>query len=119
MYAGFMTATAAITPSAKEANSFSGIFFIGAFVPFYFIYMIATDPGNKVVETLTYFPLTSPVVSLIRNTVGNFGPFEGWIALAVMVAFMMMSVWIAVRAFKLGALEFSQTIKISQLFKKS
>ncbi|UTX51230.1 ABC transporter permease [Candidatus Saccharibacteria bacterium TM7i] len=119
MYAGFMTATAAIAPSAKEANSFSGVFFIGAFIPFYFIYMIATDPENKIVSFLTYFPLTSPVVSLIRNTVGNFNGLEGWIALAVMFAFMLVSIWVAVRAFKLGALEFSQTIKLSSLFKKS
>lgn len=118
MYAGFMTATAAIAPSAKEANSFSGVFFIGAFIPFYFIYMIATDPENPIVNFLSYFPLTSPVVSLIRNTVGNFNGGEAWLVLAVMVAFMLLSIWIAIRAFKLGALEFSQTLKLSSLFKK-
>lgn len=118
MYAGFMTATAAIAPSAKEANSFSGVFFIGAFIPFYFIYMIATNPENPIVTFLTYFPLTSPVVALVRNTVGNFAPGEAWLALAVMVAFMLISIWIAVRAFKLGALEFSQALKLSSLFKK-
>ena len=118
MYAGFMTATAAIAPSAKEANSFSGVFFIGAFIPFYFIYMIATDPENPIVTFLSYFPLTSPVVSLIRNTVGNFNGAEAWLILAVMVSFMLLSIWIAIRAFKLGALEFSQTLKLSTLFKK-
>ncbi len=118
MYAGFMTTTAAIAPSTKEANSFSGVFFIGAFVPFYFISMIATDPENPIVTFLTYFPLTSPVVSLIRNAVGNFNGAEAWLALLVMFGFMLLSIWIAIRAFKLGALEFSQTIKLSSLFKK-
>ncbi len=118
MYAGFMTATAAAAPSTKEANSFSSVFFIGAFVPFYFITLIATDPENPIVRFLTFFPLTSPVVTLIRNTVGNLSPVEAWLALAVMTLFMVLSIWIAVRAFKLGALEFSQTIKISKLFKR-
>jgi len=118
MYAGFMTATAAAAPSTKEANSFSAVFFIGAFVPFYFVMMIATDPENPIVTFLTYFPLTSPVVTLIRNTVGNLGVAESWLALIVMTFFMMLSIWIAVRAFKLGALEFSQTIKLSNLFKR-
>lgn len=117
MYAGFMTATAAAAPSTKEANSFSAVFFIGAFIPFYFVVMIATDPENPIVRFLTYFPLTSPVVTLIRNTVGNMSTAESWLALIVMTAFMMLSIWIAVRAFKLGALEFSQTIKLSKLFK--
>ena len=118
MYAGFMTATAAATPSAKEANSFSSIFFIGAFLPFYFVAMIVTDPENPIVNFITYFPLTSPVVSLIRNTVDNLGTAQSFLALAVMTAFMVISIWIAIRAFKLGALEFNSSIKLSKLFKR-
>ncbi len=118
MYAGFMTATAAAAPSTKEANSFSSIFFIGAFIPFYFVAAIVTDPENPIVRFITYFPITSPVVNLIRNTVDNLGPVQSWVSLAVMTAFMLLSIFIAVRAFKLGALEFSQTIKLSKLFKR-
>jgi ABC-2 type transport system permease protein len=119
MYAGFMTATAAATPSAKEANSFSGVFFIGAFIPFYFVAMITTDPENPIVNFLTYFPLTSPVVNLIRNTVDNLGTAQSWLALAAMTVFMILSLWVAIRAFKLGALEFNQRIQLSKLFKRS
>ena len=119
MFAGFMTATAAAAPSSKEANSFSAVFYIGAFIPFYFITMIVTNPSSPVVSFLTFFPLTSPVVTLIRNTIGNMGTLESFTALAVMFVFMLVSIWVAVRAFKLGALEFSQTIKLSNLFKRS
>lgn len=119
MFAGFMTATAAAAPSSKEANSFSSVFFIGAFIPFYFVMMLVTNPENPVVRFLTFFPLTSPVVTLIRNTVGNLGTAEAWLALATMTVFMILSIWVAVRAFKLGALEFSQTIQLSKLFKKN
>lgn len=118
MFAGFMTATAAAAPSTKEANSFSAVFYLGAFIPFYFVTMIVTDPENPIVTFLTYFPLTSPVVTLLRNTVDNLGVAQSWLALAVMVGFMVISIWIAVRAFKLGALEFSQTIKLSKLFRR-
>jgi ABC-2 type transport system permease protein len=118
MYAGFMTATAAAAPSTKEANGFSSVFFIGAFIPFYFIALIVTDPENPIVNFLTFFPLTSPVVSLMRNAVGNIDLLTLFLSLAVMTIFMLISIWIAVRAFKLGALEFSQAIKISKLFKK-
>lgn len=118
MFAGFMIATAAAAPSSKDANNFSAVFFIGAFVPFYFIMPIITDPKGPVVQLLTYFPLSSPVVSLIRNAVGNMEGFEPWLALIVMTVFMIMSIWIAVKAFKLGALEFGSTIKLSKLFTK-
>lgn len=118
MFAGFMTATAAAAPSTKEANNFSVVFYLGAFIPFYFVTMIVTDPENPIVGFLTYFPLTSPVVTLIRNTVDNLGFVQSWLALGVMFIFMLISIWIAVRAFKLGALEFAQTIKLSTLFKR-
>jgi ABC-2 type transport system permease protein len=117
MFAGFMTATAAAAPSSKEANNFSSVFFIGAFIPFYFITMLATDPENPIVKFLTFFPLTSPVVALIRNTVGNMSLIESWLALGAMTAFMAASIWIAVKAFKLGALEFGSTINLSKLLK--
>ena len=119
MFAGFMTTVAAIAPSSKEANNFSSVFFIGAFIPFYFITVILTDPKHAVVGFLTFFPLTSPVVTLIRNTVGNMDPVVAWSALALMIVFMFASIWVAVRAFRLGALEFAQTLKLSTLFKKS
>src|SRR5690606_4194386 len=112
MFAGFMSATAAGAPSSKEANNFSSVFFIGAFIPFYFFMPIITDPHGPLVQFLSYFPLTSPVVSLIRNTVGSMEGFEPWLILIAMTIFMLLSIWIAVRAFKLGALEFGSTIKL-------
>lgn len=118
MFAGFMTATAAVAPSTKEANSFSTVFYIGAFIPFYFVTMILTDPENPIITFLTFFPLTSPVVTLLRNTIGNMGAIEASLALAVMTVFMLISIAIAVRAFSLGALEFSNRLKLTSLLKK-
>lgn len=118
MFAGLMTATAAIAPSSKEANSFSAVFYIGAFIPFYFVTMILTDPENPITKFITFFPLTSPVVTLIRNAVGNMGTVESVLALTAMTFFMIVSIWIAVRAFSRGALEYSSVLKLSTLFKK-
>jgi len=118
MFAGLMTATAAVAPSSKEANNFSAVFFIGAFVPFWFFTMILTDPENPITKLITYFPITSPVVTLVRNTVGNMPFLESLAALAVMTVFMIISIWIAVRAFSLGALEYTNTIKLTSLLKK-
>lgn len=117
MFAGFMISTAAMAPSAKEANNFSAVFFISAFIPFYFLMMIVTDPENPVVRFITFFPLTAPVVTLLRNTVGNMGALEASLALLTMTLFATASLAIAIRAFNRGALEFSSRIKLSSLVK--
>lgn len=118
MFAGLMTATAAIAPSTKEANSFSAVFYIGAFVPFYFVMMILSDPENPITKFITFFPLTSPVVTLLRNAVGNMSTLESVLALLAMTFFMIVAIWVAVRAFSRGALEYSSVLKLSSLFKK-
>lgn len=117
MYAGFMTATAAATPGPKEANGFSSVFFFGAFAPIYVVMLLLTDPGNIVTKILTFFPLTSPVVTLLRNAVGNMSTLEASLALAVMTGFMVVTILLAVRLFKAGALEFSSRLSLKALFK--
>lgn len=119
MFAGFMTTTAAMAPSTKEANSFSAVFIVGSILPVYFVMLILTSPDNPITKFVTFFPLTSPVVNLIRNAVGNIGVLEASLALAVMIFFMVLSILIAIRAFSRGALEYSSVIKLSSLFRKS
>ena len=118
LFAGLMTTTAAVAPSTKEATGFSGVFFVGAFMPVYFIMTILTDPENPIVKFLTFFPLTSPVITLLRNAVGNMGALEATLALITMAVFMIISIWLAVRAFSRGALEYSSAQNLKSLFKK-
>ena len=117
MFAGFMTATAAATPGPKEANSFSAVFFLGAFAPFYIVSLLLTDPENPITKFATFFPLTSPVVTLLRNTVGNMSLLEASLALAVMTFFMIITLMLTIRIFRLGALEFSSRLSLKNLLK--
>lgn len=119
MYAGFMTITAAAAPSSREANSFASVFYIGAFSPGWIFMLILTDPENPLTRFVTFFPLTSPVVSLLRNTVGNISVAEASLALVVMTIFMTLSLMFAIRTFRLGALEFNNRIDFKALFKRA
>lgn len=116
MFAGFMTATAAATPGPKEANSFSAVFFVGAFAPFYVAMLILTDPENPITKFVTFFPLTSPVVTLLRNTVGNMSLLESILALVVMTIFMVLTILLTIRIFRRGALEFNSRLSLKSLF---
>lgn len=118
MFAGFMTATAAAAPSTREANGFSSVFYIGAFAPFWILMLILTDPENPMTRFATFFPLTSPATTLLRNMVGNMSLLESSLALAAMSLFAVLSIGVAVRMFRLGALEFSGIVNLKQLFQK-
>lgn len=116
LFAGLMAITAAALP-ARQANAFSGVFYVAGFAPFYMIQLILTDATNPVTTFVTFFPLTSPIVTLVRNTVGNMSLLESSLALATMTAFMLLAVWLAVKVFPKGALEYQNPISLKSLFK--
>lgn len=119
MFAGYMTITAAATPTSREANSFSAVFYVGAFSPGWILMLILTDPSNPLTRFATFFPLTSPAVNLLRNTVGNIGIAEASLSLLVMTVFMLISITLAVKTFRLGALEFNNRINLKTLLGRS
>lgn len=117
LFAGLMAATAAALP-ARQANGFSAVFYIAAFAPFYFIQLIMTDPENPVTTFVTYFPLTAPVVTLLRTTVDNMSVLQSSLALIVMVVSAILAMWLAVKIFPKGAIEYNNRISLKSVFSK-
>lgn len=117
LFAAFMAFIAVLLP-AKQANNFSAFFYILPFVPTWFIWTVLTDPSNPVVQFITYFPITAPTTSLIRNTVGNITPGEAAISLGVMAVVAFLVMWLTVRVFPKGALEFENPLSLRAIFSK-
>lgn len=117
MFAAFMALIAVLLP-AKQANNFSALFYILPFVPTWFIWTVLTDPANPVVQFITYFPITAPSTSLIRNTVGNIAPAEAALSLAIMTVVSFIVLWLVVRLFPKGALEFQNALSLKTIFSK-
>ncbi len=116
-FAALMSGVASMAPGVKEANSFSTVFFIVPFIPFWSSGMIMTAPDSALVQFLTYFPVTSPTTLLFRNTLGNIGTMEAFAAIAILIASTVLAFMLAAKLFRLGALEFSDRLKLSSLFK--
>lgn len=117
MFAAFMALTAVLLP-AKQANNFSAFFYILPFVPSWFLWAVLTDPENPVVKFITYFPVTAPTTSLIRNTVGNISVGEAALSLVIMSVVALLVLWLVIRVFPKGALEFQNPLSLRSIFSK-
>ena len=117
MFAALMSGVAAMMPGVKEANSFSGVFFLVPLVPIYASQVIMTAPESALVQFMTYFPLTAPTVMLARNTLGNLEVYEAVIGVVALAAFTALAFLLAAKLFRLGALEYADRVKISSLLK--
>jgi ABC-2 type transport system permease protein len=117
LFAAFMAFIAVLLPS-KQANNFSALFYILPFVPSWFIWTVLTDPSNPVVQFITYFPVTAPTTSLVRNTVGNISVTEATISLSIMAVVAAIVLWLVIRIFPKGALEFQNPLSLRSIFSK-
>ncbi|OJU88209.1 hypothetical protein BGO17_04540 [Candidatus Saccharibacteria bacterium 49-20] len=117
LFAACMALTAVLLP-AKQANNFSALFYILPFVPFWFMWVVISDPSNPVVQFATYFPITAPTTALVRNTIGNITPLESLTSLAIMSLTAFLVLWLVIRVFPKGALEFQNALSLKNLFSK-
>ncbi len=117
LFASFMALTAVLLP-AKQANNFSAFFYVLPFVPSWFLITVLTDPSNPVVQFITYFPVTAPTTALVRNVVGNISVVESFISLGIMTLTAIGVLWLTIRVFPKGALEFQNALSLRAIFSK-
>lgn len=115
LFAALMAGVGSMVPSAKDAGGLSVIFIMGAIIPFYTFGIISSNPDSGLVQFMSYFPTTAPTTLLIRNTLGNIDPLEAAAAIAVLAVLTALSIALAGRLFKIGALEYANSLSIKQI----
>ena len=118
LYGTFMAGVGAIVPTAREAGGLVAFFMICALSPFYFITALVADPTGPTAVITSYFPLTAPLVLVLRNALGALSPVEIALSITAMLAYIAIAFAIAVKLFRLGALEYGQRLSLKGLFAK-
>ena len=78
-----------------------------------------STPDALISKFLTFFPLTSPIPLLIRNTVGNLSTSDTIIAIVIMLISVFVVLKLSVIAFKNGSLQYSRKLKLKELLKSA
>lgn len=118
LFTGLLVGIGAATPTAKEAGGFFGVVMMLIFGPLYAVTLFVSQPEATVVQFLSNFPFTAPIPLLLRNAVGNLTISEATIAIAIMSATAVIVMWLAIRAFRYGALEYSRRLSVSEIFRR-
>lgn len=118
LYTGALVAIGGIFPTAKEASSYFGVVMIALFGPLYVFSMIVSSPELGIVQFLTMFPLTAPITLLLRNSVDNISTPEMLASLSILALTSAFVLWLAVRIFQYGSMEYSKVLSFSSIFSK-
>jgi ABC-2 type transport system permease protein len=119
MTVGAIIALGSAMPTAQEASNYFGFIIMLLMAPFFVIPMFFTAEKTIAVDFLSYFPLTSPISLLIRNTLGTLSNEEAFIGIGLLVVFGAIAIWMAVRIFQFGTLSYGKKVSLKSLFASS
>ena len=116
MTVGAIIALGSAMPTAQEASNYFGFIIMLLMAPFFVMPMFFTAEKTIAVDFLSYFPLTSPISLLIRNTLGTLSNEEAFIGIGLLVVFGAIAIWMAVRIFQFGTLSYGKKVSLKSLF---
>ncbi|OYX36068.1 hypothetical protein B7Z00_04930 [Candidatus Saccharibacteria bacterium 32-50-10] len=116
MFTGLLVAVGAAVPTAKEAGQFFGIVMMLIFGPLYAVSLFISNPDSSLVQFLSTFPLTSPIPLMLRNAVGNLSGSEAALSVTLLTITAVVVMFIAIRLFRYGALEYSRKLGLREIF---
>lgn len=117
LFIGMLAAVGASAPSAKEAGGFTGAAIMVPLIPLYLFGLIISSPNSPLVEVLTYLPFTAGTTSLIRNAFGVLPLWQGLLVALILFLSAAAMIWLAVRAFRRGALEYGRMLNWRELLR--
>lgn len=118
MITGLIVALGAAMPTAQEAGQFVGFVILLLMTPFFVSSSFLASEPNLVVRIMSFFPLTSPIALLARNTLGTLTPTEAIIGISLLAFFSVIAIWLAVRIFQFGTISYGKRVQIKNLLAK-
>jgi ABC-2 type transport system permease protein len=115
LFATLMGVAGSMGTTQRESQQIASIFSLAAAVPFMTMGIVFTNPHSGIAVVLSYIPLTSPVMMLMRLGIGNVPPVEIAISLALLVAGIALSLWAGAKVFRASLLMYGKRPSIKDL----
>ena len=105
-----------LTPTAKDANSFSSVFIIMVILPIFFLGSFTGKDNQFMMYFLTYFPPSAPIAIMLRAIMGSLADWEFWVGLIDVTVVGALLAKLATYIFCKNAIEFTARVNFKKLF---
>jgi ABC-2 type transport system permease protein len=116
-YGTLITATGSIGTNAKDMQQYGMFWAIACALPMIFIEVILSEPNGTAARVLSYIPLTSPVVMMMRIGTGEAPAWEIAFTLVLMAVTVMVTLRFAARLFRTALLMYGKRPSIAEIFR--
>jgi ABC-2 type transport system permease protein len=115
LFATLMAVAGSMGTTQRESQQIASIFSLAAAIPFMAMSFVFTNPNSTVAVVLSYVPLTSPVMMLMRLGLGDVPPGQIAISLALLVVGIVLSLWAGARIFRASLLMYGKRPNLKDL----
>jgi ABC-2 type transport system permease protein len=107
-FAAIMTGVGAIGTGAEDSRNLSSIFILLSIFPIYLVQFLITNPNGIVAVVLSYFPFTSFMVLLVRNSFAGLPATELVLGIITSIIYVTAAMFAALKLFELGCLMYNR-----------
>lgn len=115
LFAAIMVGVGAVGTSYKDSQNLSSVFIILSVFPLYFISYIFSQPNGPISIIASLFPLTSPMMFLIRNSMGALSTPELLFGMILVLIYVVLAFILASKLFNVGALMYSRKPTVREI----
>ena len=116
-FAAIMIGVGAIGTGAQDSKNLSSIFIMLAILPLYLIQMLIVDPSGVLAKVFSYFPFTSYMILILRNSLNALEPYELVLGIVLTTVYSLLAIFLAFKLFELGCLMFNRRPTFKEIFR--
>ncbi|MBZ0299616.1 MAG: ABC transporter permease [Anaerolineae bacterium] len=100
LFAAVMAGIGAVSNSEQESRQLAGVFTFVSVFPFFFFTTFLLNPNSPISVALTLFPLTAPLTSIIRLSLGALPVWQFVASLLLLGLTAALVIWMSARVFR-------------------
>jgi ABC-2 type transport system permease protein len=108
LFATLMAVAGSMGTTQRESQQIASIFSLAAAIPWMTMGIVFANPGSPIAVALSYFPLTSPVMMLLRLGVSQVPAEQIAISIGFLVAGIALSLWAGAKIFRASLLMYGK-----------
>jgi ABC-2 type transport system permease protein len=115
LFAAIGSGLGVIAGDSQQARQLSGYLGMLGLFPLYFTALIIDAPNGPLAIGLSLFPLTAPMMSLLRMSMTTVPVWQLLASLGILIVCLVAAVWAVARIFRVTMLMYGQSLKPKQL----
>ena len=117
LYSSLFAAVGSAVDQESDAQSLQAPVVLPIMLPVFFLTVVANDPDSPLAVALSLFPLSSPILMVVRMAVSDVPVWQVALALALLAAAFVGVIALAARIYRVGILMYGKKASFADLWR--